>query len=81
MHDAAASAAVPTYRHTAHYGRKHYVVTHKTGVHNVSQLYLPQHDRATATGNTTENLVNFGHMVFEICSRTDKQALCYLLYY
>jgi len=29
-------------------------------------------DRATATGNMHKKLVKFGHMVFELCERTDR---------
>jgi len=47
----------------------------KPEVHNISQRRNAViEDRATATGNMCKNLEKFGHVVFELCERTDKQT-------
>ena len=35
---------------------------------------LSDEDRATATGNSTHNSVNFGHVVLEISEQSDRQT-------
>jgi len=35
---------------------------------------LPDEEQATALRNITENLVNFGNVVYQICKQTDRQT-------
>ena len=52
----------------------HYVTTStKPEVHNVIVLSSYE-DRVTAERTCTENFVKFGHVVVEICKRTDRQT-------
>ena len=46
----------------------------KPEVHNVSQRRQSRRDQCMAIGNMRQFLVTLGHLVLEICSRTDRQA-------